>query len=107
MDKKSQITARVGKKHDMSLIEYVIAIVIIALFLIAAVGFSVRLGRSTRVSRLPEEEVQLEKEGRVKEAPRDTQDEDVPDDEIELGGRGDQPKRLLARLFGGDITRSM
>jgi hypothetical protein len=87
----------------MSLIEYFIAIGIIALFLIAAVGFSVRLGRPTGVGRLPEEEVQLEKEGQVKDA----QDEDVLDDEIELGGQGDRPKRLLARLFGGDITRSM
>lgn len=88
----------------MSLMEYFIAIVIIALFLIAAVSFSVRLGRPTGVDRqLPEERVQLEDEGRVKDA----QDEDTPDDGIKLGGHGDRPKRLLARLFGGDITREI
>lgn len=87
----------------MSLLEYFIAIIIIALFLIAAVSFSVRLGRSTGINRqLPEERVQLEDEGRVKDA----QDEDTSDDEIMLGGRS-QSKRLFARLFGGDVTRGM
>jgi hypothetical protein len=88
------------KKHDMNLIEYIVAIVVIALFLIGAVGLSVRLGRPNGIDRQPEERVQLADEGRVK-------DEDIPDDEIELGGSGDRPKRLLARLFGGDITRSI
>lgn len=86
----------------MSLIEYFIAIVIITLFLVAAVRFSVRVGRPIGVGQLPEEGVQLEKEGQVK----DVEDEDVPDDEIELRGRS-QSQRLFARLFGGDVTREM